>query len=129
MSKNARLTLSRRQVIEIMSGAGHSNRYRYGDRRQPVERAAELRRLGGGTYRAHTHASSLAQVPTTVALLDRWAELTGHVAHYLKGKYSIAQALALTARKYPRLPTITAQAVYDWPELAHDSHFGKLMRV
>lgn len=118
MSKYARLTLPRRLVIENMFTGGHTQTdiaLAIGADQSTVSR--ELRRLGSGAYRAraaHAHAVRLTHVPTIVPLLERCADLVGHLSHYLKARYSIAQALALTARKHPHMETITAQAVYDW---------------
>lgn len=118
MTKYARLTLPRRQVIENMFTGGHTQTdigMAIGASQSTVSR--ELRRLGPGAYRAkaaQVHAGRLARVPTVVPLLERCAELVGHLTHYLTARYSIAQALALTARKHPHLETISAQAVYDW---------------
>lgn len=91
MSKYARLTLSRRLVLENMSTGGHTQ--------------ADIGlAIGAGQ-------STVSREPRR---LDRCAELASHLSHFMKAKCSIAQALALTARKYPRLARITAQAVYDW---------------
>ncbi len=116
MSKYARLTLARRVVIENMTLAGHTQidiGLTIGVNQSTVSR--DLARCGSGTYcakRAHAHAVTRAVVPTIVPLLDRCAELVGHLSHYLTARYSIAQALILSARKYPGLATISAQAVY-----------------
>lgn len=118
MRKYARLTLERRQVIENMSAGGHTQAdigLAIGADQSTVSR--ELRRAGTVVYRAgrtHALAGRLAQVPTVVPLLDRCADLVGHLSGYLKARYSIAQALVLIARKYKDLPSISAQAVYDW---------------
>lgn len=118
MSKYARLTLARRVVIENMTLAGHTQidiGLAIGVNQSTVSR--DLARLKLGTYcakRAHAHAAARAAVPTIVARLDRCAELVKHLTHFLKARYSIAQALILSARKYPELATISAQAVYDW---------------
>jgi IS30 family transposase len=117
MSQYAHLTLSRRQVIENMNDADHTQSeiaLAIGADQSTVSR--ELRRLPVDycASNAQAHASALAAVPTIVPLLDRRADIVGHLAGFLHQKYSIAQGLALIARKYPDLPTITAQAVYDW---------------
>lgn len=118
MRKYARLTLERRQVIENMSAGGHTQAdigLAIGADQSTVSR--ELRRAGTVVYRAgrtHALAGRLAQVPTVVPLLDRCADLVGHLSGYLKARYSIAQALVLIARKDKDLPSISAQAVYDW---------------
>lgn len=118
MSKYAHLSLSGRQVIENMSASGWSQidiGLAIGVSQSTISR--ELARLGGGVYsakKAHAHAMALARVPTTIPLLDRCAQLVGCLSHYLKQRYSIAQALILSARKYPDLATLSPQAVYNW---------------
>ncbi len=117
MSKYGRLTLAHRVVIENMTLAGHTQidiGLAIGVHQSTVSR--DLARLDSGTYcakRAHAHAVTRAVVPTIVPLLNRCAELVGHLSHYLTVRYSIAQALTLSARKYPGLSTISAQAVYE----------------
>lgn len=119
MSQYYRLTLSRREVIENMHAAGHGQTdiaLAIGANQSTVSR--ELLRLG--TQRAYcsraaqAHATKLAATPTNVPLLDRFPCLVVRLHHCLKARYSIAQSLTLIAKKYKDLPTITAQAVYDW---------------
>ena len=117
MSRYARLTLPVRKVIQNM----RAERYRQVDIALAVgvdqsTISRELRRLDGiyDARKAHSQARGLASVPVKVPLLDRCAELVGHLSHYMQQRYSIEQALALTSRKYAALESITAQAVYDW---------------
>jgi len=83
MPKYARLTFERRQVIENMSMGGHTQAdiaLAIGANQSTVSR--ELRRAGTGVYkarRAHALARRLARVPTLVPLLDRCADLVGHL--------------------------------------------------
>ena len=117
MSKYARLTLPARQVIQNMNGLGFRQidiALAVGADQSTISRG--LRRLKGpyDAKKAQSQARELASVPVNVPLLDRCAELVGHLSHYLHRRYSIGQALALTSRKYPTLASISAQAVYDW---------------
>jgi len=95
MSKYARLTLARRVMIENMTLAGYTQiniGLTIGVNQSTVSR--DLARLDSGTYcakRAHAHSVTRAVVPTIVPLLDRCAELVGHLSHYLTARYSIAQ--------------------------------------
>lgn len=117
MSKYARLTLDDREVLERMHHAGHGQReiaVAIGVHQSTVSR--ELRRRPG-PYRArasHARAQALASVPTRVPLLSSCPQLRRHLVGFMRQHYSIAQALRLIARKYPALPTISPQAVYDW---------------
>ena len=117
MPKYARLNLERREVLERMHHAGHAQceiAVAIGVHQSTVSR--ELRRRPG-SYRAgasHAHAQALASVPTRVPLLESCPQLRRHLVGFMRQHYSIAQALHLIACRYPDLPTISPQAVYDW---------------
>ncbi len=117
MRKYARLGLQGRDVIERMHRAGHGQMeiaVAIGVHQSTVSR--ELRRRPG-PYRAKAsdrHAQELASRPTRVPILDSCPALRNHVRGFMRQRYSIAQALRLTAKKYPDLPTISPQAAYDW---------------
>jgi IS30 family transposase len=117
MSDYAHLDLAQRHVVERMNTSGHTQidiALAIGVDQSTISRW--LRRLPG-PYRAreaHSNATSLACVPVLVPLLERRSDLVRHLRGYLKQRFSIAQALIMTARKYPQLATISAQAAYDW---------------
>ena len=130
MIKYARLTLPLREVIENMHADGCVQRdiaAAVGVDQSTVSR--ELRRRPGA-YAArpcHAQAQSRSRIPTTVPLLDRNGELRRHLVNRMRNKYSIAQSLRLIGAKYPHLPTISPQAVYDWL-YAGDTHDRRFIR-
>lgn len=130
MSQYARLTLPAREVIDNMHARGHVQidiAAAIGVHQSTVSR--ELRRRPGRytAARCHAQAQARSRVPTTVALLDTNAELRRHLTNFMRNRYSIAQSLRLIARKYPDLPTISVQAVYDWLYRA-GTHDRRLIR-
>lgn len=130
MSNYARLCLSRRQVVANMRDAGHGQAeigLAVGCHQSTVSR--ELARLPG-TYsaaKAQAQADTRAQVPTTVSLLDTCPTLVRHLRNHMRQHCSIAQSLVKIAAKYKDLPTISAQAVYDWL-YSSDTPIKKMLR-
>jgi len=122
MSNYARLSFSRRQILANMRAAGHTQieiGLTLNCHQSSVSR--ELGRLPGAysPAKAQAQADSRAQVPTITSVLDTCPALVRHLRNHMRQRYSIAQSLVKIGAKYKDLPTITAQAVYDWLYSSH----------
>ena len=119
MSNSARLTLDCRHTISSMRMQGATQAeigLAVGCDQSTVSR--ELTRLGSTTgydpQAAQKDADAKTKTHARQSVLDKCSALVRHLINYMRNDYSIWQALELIRKKYPDLPTISAQGVYDW---------------
>jgi len=116
----SQLTLEQRGVIEVLAPKPDVLQTEIAQaikvNQSTVSRELARNSIGGvyDAHLAHNLAQHRAYRPDVCPILDSCPELVKHVIHYMENKRNVKQALFLTHQKYPKLPTVCAETLYQW---------------